>query len=132
MKKAGLLPKSGIYLITNVINQKKYVGKDKTLPGRWRTHKCDLKAGRHSNSHLQNAWKLYGGNAFIFEILTYCLPEDLVEQEDYWMLHFGILKQNGTFDSNKGYNKKKADGSEMSSDAIARMSTSHMGQTPWN
>lgn len=55
-----------IYLIVNLVNQKTYVGQTKNLEFRWKEHKKLLKKNDHHNSHLQNAWNLYGAECFEF------------------------------------------------------------------
>jgi group I intron endonuclease len=122
MKKIGLLPKSGIYLITNIRNGKSYVGKDTNLPNRYHRHKYKLKAGKHGNLHLQSSWNKYGENAFTYEILAYCKPEDLVEAEDYYMEKWELRNPD------KGYNKKKADGYEISEETRKKMSLAKIGK----
>lgn len=61
--------KSGIYMITNLANNKKYIGQSVDVENRIRHHKSSLKHGRHENSHLQNAWNSYGADNFAFECL---------------------------------------------------------------
>jgi group I intron endonuclease len=113
--------KSGIYLITNVINHKEYVGKDKNIPRRRYAHFEQLRAGRHGNPHLQNAYNRYGKQAFHYMVLEYCSPEDLVERERWWM---GLLN---TLDPH-GYNLRSADGHFVSNETRKRMSIARMGR----
>lgn len=54
-----------VYLITNTIDGKQYVGKTNDFERRWRTH-CN---GRHMNSLLDRAIKKYGPENFTTEIL---------------------------------------------------------------
>ena len=59
-----------IYRITNMINNKYYIGSTESFARREWQHKNDLKKGAHKNPHLQASWNKYGGDAFVFEILT--------------------------------------------------------------
>lgn len=43
---------SGIYVITNMTNNKKYVGQAGDIYWRWKHHKSDLRGNRHHNKHL--------------------------------------------------------------------------------
>jgi group I intron endonuclease len=63
------LNKSGIYSITNIINNKIYIGSAKSFSNRWNKHKSDLMANRHHSNHLQNAWNMYKPNNFEFKII---------------------------------------------------------------
>jgi group I intron endonuclease len=75
---------SGIYKITNQINQKCYIGSAVDLERRKKQHF----RGRQTNKILKQAMKKYGKAAFRFDILVLCEPENLtfVEQDqiDYW------------------------------------------------
>jgi group I intron endonuclease len=63
------MAESGIYEIINLVNGKRYVGSAVRIEGRWKEHRRDLRAGRHKNRHLQNAWIKYGEAAFEFRVL---------------------------------------------------------------
>lgn len=80
--------KSGIYQIRNIINNHVYIGSSKNLFNRYKNHFNDLKKGKHDNRYLQTAYKKYGHNKFIFEILEYCDPNQRFEIEQYWIDKF--------------------------------------------
>lgn len=75
---------SAIYIITCLVNNKVYVGKDINFPERLREHKYDLKKNTHHNNHLQNAYNKYGIENFTFEILEEHPKEFLNSMEHYW------------------------------------------------
>ena len=63
---------NGIYLITNIVNGKIYVGsayRKNGIKGRWSHHKHMLNNNKHCNNHLQLSWNKYGSNSFKIEIL---------------------------------------------------------------
>lgn len=76
---------SGIYSITNTVNNKQYVGQTSDIDGRWKRHRFDLKHHYHSNKHLQSAWDKYGESSFIFAVLEVCPLEQLDDKEEYWI-----------------------------------------------
>ena len=77
---------TGIYTITNLINNKIYVGSAlAAFNKRFNQHKSDLKKNKHSNPHLQKAWNKYGKDNFIFEILETHPPEISISIELYWV-----------------------------------------------
>jgi group I intron endonuclease len=80
----SLNKKSGIYKITGP-NNRCYIGQSVNLSKRIGSHKHDLRRNIHSNGKLQNAWNKYGEEAFVFEAILLCAPEDLVEKEQYFM-----------------------------------------------
>lgn len=87
-----------IYLVSNRVNAKVYVGQTKqTIDQRWKDHL--RKAKRGSKSYFSNAIRLYGESAFTITILEQCLDKNLLnEAEKKWI---------STFNSNDrdyGYN----------------------------
>lgn len=89
---------SGIYKITNIINNKLYIGQAKNIHLRWLEHKCRLRNNYADNSYLQNAWNKYGENAFSFEVLEECSISELNNREAFWM------KELNSLDRKFGYN----------------------------
>lgn len=69
--------KSGIYKITNKINNKFYIGSSKDLIRRKKDHFRLLKKGINHSTLLQKAVNKYGIDNFIFEIIVEC-SEDLL------------------------------------------------------
>ena len=84
MKVVEINRNSGIYTITNLINNKIYVGFCTNLFERYKNHKYELFGNRHKNSHLQNAVNKYKIENFLFEILEECDEIYLASQENYW------------------------------------------------
>ena len=71
------MKKCGIYLITNHINGKKYIGQSRNLIKRWGQHKTE---SRKDNPKMivDKAIKKYGIDNFSFEILFEC-PLDMLD-----------------------------------------------------
>lgn len=66
------LDKQGLYLITNILNGKVYVGQARVnFATRYYAHNYGLTNNVHHNRHLQHAWNKYGKDAFVFSILRY-------------------------------------------------------------
>ncbi len=77
---------TGVYQIRNVVNGKVYVGSSsQSLKYRWEIHRAKLRAGRHGNRYLQNAWNKHGETAFRFEIIERCSPRCCVKREQHWI-----------------------------------------------
>ncbi len=78
--------RSGIYVIINTYNNKKYVGQSVDLFTRKKKHFYDLRNKKHQNTHLQNACNLYGVGNFVFAVLEYVSNNsELLEREQYWI-----------------------------------------------
>jgi group I intron endonuclease len=97
----GETMKSGIYCIVNLIDNKKYIGKSKSVNSRKSYHFSTLKNNKHINKHFQNAWNKYGKDNFFFYIIEKCDLEKLNEREKYWI---SKLKTNN---ADFGYNVKE-------------------------
>lgn len=87
---------SGIYKITNIINNKIYVGQSIDIYDRWKQHINKLKNNKHVNKYLQRSFNKYGENNFNFEVIEECNSDLLNEKEQYHMdllnPKFNILK----------------------------------------
>lgn len=68
---------SGIYQITNIKNNKIYIGQSTHLADRRYSHFRLLEKGTHHSSYLQNSYNKHGRNTFIFTVLLYCEIEYL-------------------------------------------------------
>lgn len=98
---------AGIYKITNVINNKIYVGSSINLKSRKHQHFYRLEKQYHGNNHLQSAYNKYGKDNFKWEIIEYLpLTEDkeenkklILEREQYWIDTLDVC--------NTGYNINK-------------------------
>ena len=90
----------GVYAITNIVNNKKYIGQSVDVYLRWCNHKSALKNNRHNNEHLQNAWNTYGAENFTFEVLEICDIDNIDNVEQYYIALFDCM-------NNKyGYNRE--------------------------
>lgn len=90
---------TGVYIITNKVNGKFYIGSaSRDLKGQWKCHKSQLNNKSHVNSYLQNAWNKYGSHSFKFEVLKYCLPDDCLDTEQSY------IDDLRPFDRDIGYN----------------------------
>lgn len=82
----------GIYCITNIINNKVYIGKSKNIYRRIHQHLYDMKNKRvkNENSHFLNAWYKYGNENFKYHILEKLKLDDNIskEREMYWILKY--------------------------------------------
>jgi hypothetical protein len=80
---------TGIYKITNLDNQKCYVGQAVNIADRWKQHiKRGLGAETPTKNKLYPAMIALGVENFSFEIIEECPREKLDEREDYWQEYF--------------------------------------------
>lgn len=93
----------GIYCIKNKINSKLYIGKTINLYRRKYQYIGELKGNKHKNKHLQYAFKKYGIDNFVFEIIEFCELKNLGAREYYWM------NFHKTYNRNNGYNIEMLD-----------------------
>lgn len=77
---------SYIYVITNDINNKQYVGKtNNTIENRFQEHLKDSKRRKNEKRPLYNAINKYGIEHFSIEQLEECSPEEASVKEIYWI-----------------------------------------------
>jgi len=111
---------SGIYLIRNMVDNKKYIGSTGSSQGfkkRWRNHRKALRGNRHRNPYLQSAWNKYGEFNFENSIIEECLEDIMIQREQYWIDHY---KSN---DRRFGYNLRDAGShTKMSEESRKKMS----------
>lgn len=93
-----------IYIILNIVNDKKYIGKTKDFKGREKYHKRKLSSNKHHSRHLQNAWNFYGKDSFIFGIIEENVESDseLNFLEKYYIKAFDTLNGDYGYNSTEG------------------------------
>ena len=74
-----------IYKITNIINNKVYIGSAIYYASRKGEHLSKLRRNIHHNKHLQASFNKYGEDNFKFSIIEYCNKENLIEREQYYI-----------------------------------------------
>ncbi len=130
-----------IYLITNIINGKQYIGQTvSTLKIRWKRHtwRCTVKNPRMAITH---AIKKYGKENFIIEEIQTCYDqEELDNMEKYLIKILNTLAPYGynLLDGGKGNGKMSEEtkekirqsklGKKLSDEHRKNLSLSHMGQ----
>lgn len=83
----------GIYCITNLVNNKKYIGK--TTEGiniRWKDHCTCARRKNIQNRPLYKAFNKYGIENFKIELIEECSIENLNAREIYWIAKFNTFK----------------------------------------
>ncbi len=87
-------PPPGIYKITNKANGKVLVGIGMDVRGKMNGQRAQLRMGAHRNVELQEDWKRFGADQFIFEVIDYLTPsidslqatrKDLEALERLWL-----------------------------------------------
>lgn len=86
----GKETKTGIYKITNTLNQKVYIGQAVNIAERWKQHiKRALGAEPMTQNKLYPAMAEEGVWNFTFEVVEVCDKSKLNEREQYWQKFFG-------------------------------------------
>jgi group I intron endonuclease len=76
---------AGVYLITNEVNDKFYIGSSIDLLKRFHQHRWQLRNACHPNRHLQAAWNKYDEASFVFSVLKFCDSKDVIAEEQLAM-----------------------------------------------
>lgn len=116
---------SGIYKITNIINNKVYIGSAFNLHNRIYIHCYLLRRNEHHNPHLQSAWNKYSESSFEFNVIEICNRDDLLTREQFW------LDEYKSYDNKYGYNICKiagnTSGRRFSEETKQKMRESRLG-----
>lgn len=91
--------KKYIYKITNLINNKKYIGQTNDPKRRWQEHR-NLGYGTEKAKLLYQAIKKYGIDNFIFELIEGPI-DNYNEREIYWISYYNTYVAN---ENSWGYN----------------------------
>ena len=93
-----------VYLVTNKVNNKKYVGqtvnqfpsgRKYSAKQRWRRHVTDAKKGTNGCTALANAIRKYGEESFIFEVLIKCPKSELDSHEKRFIQEYQSVYPTG-------------------------------------
>lgn len=79
---------SGVYVITNTKDGKRYVGVSRDISSRWYAHRNDLKRGKHCSAQLQQAWNEHGESVFTFAVLEECDWSEFSHKEPMYIKSF--------------------------------------------
>ena len=112
----------GIYKITNLKNQKFYIGQSKDLNNREHNHFYQLERNEHHNEILQNSFNKHGKENFIFEVLEEIDSDYLSDREKYW------LDFHGGLNNKKIYNMKNPLTNEYSDYTKVKVSKIMLGE----
>lgn len=115
---------AGVYQIYNEETNKRYIGSSIDIERRLKEHKRNLKANKHSNQHLQNAWNKYQ-EYLIFEALEYCEPDQCLKLEQQYIDYYDSA--NREF----GYNidsQAASAGKHLSEGTKQKISKAHTGK----
>jgi group I intron endonuclease len=88
----------GVYMITNLIDKKCYIGSSVNLKNRKYKHFWMLNKNKHDNQYLQNSYNKYGAESFRFTILEECNIIEIVNLENYY------IEKYQSNNPNYGYN----------------------------
>jgi len=83
----------GIYMYTNRLNGKRYIGKSTNIEARQSKHRRNAKDGRAS--YFYNAIRKYGLKQFDFEVLEECPEDQLDAREQYYIEKYETLYPKG-------------------------------------
>jgi len=131
------LNNSGIYKISNSIDDRIYIGSSKSFRARFKKHEFDLAEGRHHSIHMERFCSKYFEDViFYFEILEITEKDQLINREQYYLdtlLPFGekgfnmrkkAISSAGTQKVKRSFYQYDKDGNEISFLNIEEMASS--------
>ena len=97
----------GIYKISNIINNKVYIGQSIDIERRFTVHMRDLNNNKHYNQHLQASYNKYGKEAFLYEVLCICEITELDDMERFFIDYYNSMNQEYGYNKESGGSKNK-------------------------
>lgn len=82
-----------IYMYTNVINNKIYIGQTNNINRRKREHASTSR--KKDNSKFHYAIKKYGINNFLFEVLCVCFSDEEANRMEQYFIKNTIVLRKG-------------------------------------
>ena len=119
------LNESGIYCITDKLNDKVYVGATGNFRKRYIAWKTVLKRNKCHNPELQARYNHHGDKIFRYEVLEICDPEKLEAREEYWCLKLNSINEGG-------YNYISPSRNYVPDCVGRKISASNSGKNNWN
>jgi len=96
---------AGVYKITNIINNKVYIGESLDIYRRWEEHIEYLNNNKHHSYKLQNDYNTYGLDSFNFNIIEELKQSDVSSYKNTMLLIYKENEYIKKYDSiNMGYN----------------------------
>lgn len=101
-----------IYKITNLVNDKFYIGSTQTsFKKRIGEHLSALRKGYHKNGHLMSSWKRYGEENFRFDVVEeFAFPEDYSKDYIYEYVTYRELYYINLLDPEYNLSKETSTG----------------------
>jgi group I intron endonuclease len=132
--------KPGVYVIENLMNNKIYIGSSTMrVMKRIEHHVSMLRANKHKNAHLQNAFNKYGETSFCASVIETTEKHNTLEREQHWINqhNFDDLYNinplaSGTPNMSKETILKRAETMKKKYASGELESNFKKGHTPWN
>lgn len=115
---------SGIYKISNILDNRKYIGSAENINGRWQRHLSCIKRDKHHSAKLQNWCNKYSINYLIFEIIEVCTKDVLLIREQWYLDNVVDWKRDWNICRIAG----NTSGRLCSKETKARISKAHKGK----
>lgn len=111
---------AGVYILTNIHNNKKYVGQTKNVRKRFSDYNGKSKINS-SNRPIYSDIKKYGSDSFIFEFIPFDITvfDSLYQMEEYYIKKFDTIRA--------GYNECNASHNNDTNDSSLNKSLGHTG-----
>ena len=97
---------SAIYIITNTINNKVYIGQSVNYWQRAKIHRRKLESNTHENTYLQHSYNK-NNKCFSIKILDRCKKEELNDREIHWIAEYKSFESDFGYNLTKGGSGKK-------------------------
>ncbi|MDR2773132.1 MAG: GIY-YIG nuclease family protein [Tannerella sp.] len=101
----------GVFQIRNISDNKIYISSSTDLVAIWNRSRFQLNCGCHPNTELQKAWKEFGEENFVYEILSEIKQDDTMTidcRKELKQIEELLIEELQPFED-RGYNRSARD-----------------------
>lgn len=98
----------GIYKISNIRNNKVYIGQSVDIQRRFSEHMRALNNNCHYNQHLQASYNKYGKESFLYEVLCICETTELDDMEVFFIDYYDSMNPECGYNKESGGSTNKS------------------------
>ena len=127
---------TGVYKITNEVNNKVYIGQSVNIATRWSEHlrRPFNQNDKNYDSYFYRSIRKYGIENFTFVILEQCSQKNLNDREQYWINFYQAFRKEFGYNLTSGGDGSQSCGRFLDTDSVNEIKKLllHTAKTQWD